>query len=130
MTTILYVDEQPPPPDNDRLTVEIPTAAGATKDMLRRMQREQAEGIAHSMEPIRALEEAGRQAAEREAETRTATVETRDELRRLNARIDDVATGQQRTHRWVVSTTILTAVIVLGTIALVALTVVLLTITE
>jgi hypothetical protein len=103
-------------------TLGIPMADSASKQMLERLQREQAVGSAHSMEITRGIKEAARRQAEREAETRGATIETRDELRRLNAKTDDLAVRQERTDRWLIflgaATAVLTMIVVVLTVAL------------
>ena len=58
--------------------------AAARKEIFERAQLEQTEGKARFMESMDTLKQTARMNAEREAEARAATVETRDELRRLN----------------------------------------------
>ena len=107
----------------DRLSeLRIPTAAAITKQIVERMQREQAERIARSLEITESLDEAARRKTERDADMRDAILETRDQLRWLNAKTDDLAIRQKRTDRWLVffgaATAILTLVVVGLTVAL------------
>jgi hypothetical protein len=113
-------------PKGERVTLRIPTTDGALHDYVKKEQERMAETYGRAMSGIKAMEDLRLEESHRKAEAHAATVETPDELRRLNGRVDDLTKGQERTHRWVVATAILTAVIVLLTIALVILTVVLL----
>jgi Flp pilus assembly protein TadB len=98
--------------------LRIPTAAAITKQIVERMQREQAERIARSLEITESIDEATRRKAEREAEMRDAILETRDELRWLNAKSDDLAIRQKRTDRRLVFLGAATAVLALIVVAL------------
>ena len=114
--------DEPVPPSVEEIKrpalgdVRLP--ADYTTKLVGKIQRDHVQGIARAREISEGIKEAGRRKAERDAEIHSATVETPDKLRRLTARVDDLARGHERTHRWVVATTILTAVVVVLTIAL------------
>ncbi len=92
--------------------------AAARKEIFERAQLEQTEGKARFMESMDTLKQTARMNAEREAEARAATVETRDELRRLNTVTADLATRQERTDRLLIVLGAATAVLAAATVGL------------